>query len=345
MNSLTAVSNQVNTLRSTLENVANQGTQQQPPTRNTWRSIKTELTQLKGYFADSKYEGKTLIGNVGGTAGFGNVTVVRNEVGGTYGIATFGGSAFAASLALNSTTSTTTAAAALLTAGRDVHFKKLNLIGSQLNAYGAAQNYVSNQITFNNDKVDALNSGLGSLIDADLAKESAQLTALQIKQQLGVQSLSLANQAPTDPAVAVQVMAAPARRGSVPANRLLGWQLSGNGAGGQIEHVDTGTRVACGRNDDRERRADAIPHQGPRGADRKSTVPVRQADHGRRNKRTRQPGASIFRCRPPISAPTANACGRARYRPPHLVVRLQGRDHLGARPRNPRSRCGRGGGG
>jgi flagellin len=42
-----------------------------------------------------------------------------------------------------------------------------------------------------------LNSGLGSLIDADLAKESAQLTALQIRQQLGTQALSMANQAPS----------------------------------------------------------------------------------------------------------------------------------------------------
>ena len=57
-------------------------------------------------------------------------------------------------------------------------------------------NYVNNQTTYNNDKIDALNSGLGSLVDADLAKESAQLTALQIRQQLGTQALSLANQAP-----------------------------------------------------------------------------------------------------------------------------------------------------
>ena len=46
------------------------------------------------------------------------------------------------------------------------------------------------------DKVDALESGLGALIDADLAKESARLQSLQIKQQLGTQALSIANQAP-----------------------------------------------------------------------------------------------------------------------------------------------------
>jgi flagellin len=38
-----------------------------------------------------------------------------------------------------------------------------------------------------------LTSGIGSLVDADLAKESAKLQALQVKQQLGVQALSIAN--------------------------------------------------------------------------------------------------------------------------------------------------------
>ena len=42
----------------------------------------------------------------------------------------------------------------------------------------------------------ALEAGIGNLVDADLAKESARLTALQTKQQLGVQALSIANQQP-----------------------------------------------------------------------------------------------------------------------------------------------------
>jgi flagellin len=44
---------------------------------------------------------------------------------------------------------------------------------------------------------DGLTAGIGNLIDADLAKESAKLQALQTRQQLGVQALSIANQAPT----------------------------------------------------------------------------------------------------------------------------------------------------
>jgi flagellin len=61
---------------------------------------------------------------------------------------------------------------------------------------GSETNYVNNQVSYNSDKIDALNTGIGSLVDADLAQESAQLQSLQIRQQLGTQSLSIANQAP-----------------------------------------------------------------------------------------------------------------------------------------------------
>ena len=51
------------------------------------------------------------------------------------------------------------------------------------------------QLAFTQKLQDALEAGAGNLVDADLAKESAKLTALQTKQQLGVQALSIANQA------------------------------------------------------------------------------------------------------------------------------------------------------
>jgi flagellin len=44
--------------------------------------------------------------------------------------------------------------------------------------------------------VDTLNSGIGNLVDADMAVESARLQSLQVKQQLGVQALSIANAQP-----------------------------------------------------------------------------------------------------------------------------------------------------
>jgi flagellin len=42
-----------------------------------------------------------------------------------------------------------------------------------------------------------LQTGIGNLVDADMATESAKLQSLQVKQQLGVQALSIANQAPS----------------------------------------------------------------------------------------------------------------------------------------------------
>jgi flagellin len=47
--------------------------------------------------------------------------------------------------------------------------------------------------TFITKLSDALESGVGNLVDADLAKESARLQSLQTKQQLGIQALSIAN--------------------------------------------------------------------------------------------------------------------------------------------------------
>jgi flagellin len=56
------------------------------------------------------------------------------------------------------------------------------------------------QITAHSDFVgklsDTLLTGVGNLVDADLAKESAKLQALQVQQQLGAQALSIANQSP-----------------------------------------------------------------------------------------------------------------------------------------------------
>ena len=50
--------------------------------------------------------------------------------------------------------------------------------------------------TFIGKLQDTLKGGIGNLVDADLAEEGAKLQALQVKQQLGVQALSIANSAP-----------------------------------------------------------------------------------------------------------------------------------------------------
>jgi flagellin len=65
-----------------------------------------------------------------------------------------------------------------------------------LSDLGAASREIDRQLTFNSKLSDTLTSGIGNLVDADLAKESANLQSLQVKQQLGTQALSIANQAP-----------------------------------------------------------------------------------------------------------------------------------------------------
>ena len=63
-------------------------------------------------------------------------------------------------------------------------------------AFGTVQNRIETQAEFVSNLTDSFKSGIGSLVDADMEEVSARLQALQTQQQLGVQSLSIANQAP-----------------------------------------------------------------------------------------------------------------------------------------------------
>lgn len=67
---------------------------------------------------------------------------------------------------------------------------------TSLSTLGSASRKIDAQSTFTSKLSDSIEGGIGNLVDADLAKESARLQALQVKQQLGVQALSIANQAP-----------------------------------------------------------------------------------------------------------------------------------------------------
>ncbi|MCA0995426.1 flagellin [Alloyangia pacifica] len=63
-------------------------------------------------------------------------------------------------------------------------------------AFGSTQGRIETQTEFISGLTDALKSGIGTLVDADMEEASARLQALQVQQQLGVQALSIANQAP-----------------------------------------------------------------------------------------------------------------------------------------------------
>ena len=95
-------------------------------------------------------------------------------------------------IAATNTISTAANASAMITTV-DSSIDAVNLALAQL---GTDSKKVGVQLTFVSNLSDSLTQGIGNLVNADMAKESANLTALQTKQQLGIQALSIANQAP-----------------------------------------------------------------------------------------------------------------------------------------------------
>jgi flagellin len=69
----------------------------------------------------------------------------------------------------------------------------LKLMTTSASDLGAAKSRVSMQADFVSDLMDAIDRGVGTLVDADMNEESTRLQALQVQQQLGIQALSIAN--------------------------------------------------------------------------------------------------------------------------------------------------------
>jgi flagellin len=95
-------------------------------------------------------------------------------------------------IATTSTVSTQAKASAMITAVNN----SLENVDSALARLSAGDKKFSVQANFVQTLSGALTTGIGNLVDANMAQESAQLQALQVKQQLGAQALSIANQSP-----------------------------------------------------------------------------------------------------------------------------------------------------
>ncbi len=148
-------------------------------------------TQMDNFISDATYNGRTLL-STDTAAGGGDITTIRNESGGTFTVTAIDG---AGTLLVATAPADAAAAQAALADGGDFETVE-SAVADALNQFGSDSNYIDSQIRYNKDKVDAMEGGLGALVDADLAKESAKLQSLQIRQQLGTQALSISNQAP-----------------------------------------------------------------------------------------------------------------------------------------------------
>ncbi|MFT3997248.1 MAG: flagellin [Asticcacaulis sp.] len=122
------------------------------------------------------------------------VAALANATGGTLTVSaqdlTVGGTNSAISLSAGADIATLTKASDLITSIDD----SIASVSASLAKLGTASKSLSNHATFIGKLQDSLEAGVGNIVDADLAKESAKLQALQTKQQLGVQALSIANQ-------------------------------------------------------------------------------------------------------------------------------------------------------
>jgi flagellin len=138
------------------------------------------VNMLNGASAQSVYA----LANVDGTS---KITVAAQN------LSLSAGSILAtAGLTATSTINTVTSAGTMLSSlsGPNGVIAKVNSAVAQL---GTGANALAAQLTFVGKLQDTLTTGVSNLVDADVAKESATLQALQTKQQLGVQALSIAN--------------------------------------------------------------------------------------------------------------------------------------------------------
>jgi flagellin len=187
---LSMVSDTMKQIRTTLTRLADGAITESQ--RETYELQYEQLSQQVAEFInDAKYNGRTLL-STSTSDGGGSIVSIRNEVGGTFTIQAVSGN----TLKLPAIGPTGSADAAALINNGGIFNNIAEAISDTLNRFGSSMKFVENQMLYNSKKMDALDGGLGALVDADLAKESSVLEALKVRQQLGVQTLGLANQGP-----------------------------------------------------------------------------------------------------------------------------------------------------
>jgi flagellin len=161
---------------------AGNSTEQQTILNNDFVNL---VAQVNTFITNATYNGRNLLSNASTS-----LNVIGNVDGTTITIRS--NSAFSqASVNIGAQNISSTVAA---TKALSALFAATSTINSVLGNLGADIRTLNFQETFVNKLTDAISEGLGSIVDADLAKESSKLQALQVQQQLSVQTLNIANQ-------------------------------------------------------------------------------------------------------------------------------------------------------
>ncbi len=143
--------------------------------------------QILNFIQKAEFNGRNIL-----ESGSTNVNVISDIDGGALTLRARNLEGTAYSLLNAQSLATTAAASAALTAVNSV----MATVNTALGQLGADARALEFQDSFLGSILDATEEGLGAIVDADLARESAKLQAQQVKQQLAVQSLSIANSAP-----------------------------------------------------------------------------------------------------------------------------------------------------
>jgi flagellin len=147
--------------------------------------------QIAKTLANASFDGSNVVNGTNAT-----IEALGNADGTSFITATGRDLSLSGTIVTVASTSTisTTAKASTMISTIESSLTSLNLalaqLGTDSKKLGVHKNFIAKLS-------DELQNGIGNLVDADVATESARLQSLQTKQQLGIQALSIANQAPT----------------------------------------------------------------------------------------------------------------------------------------------------
>jgi len=194
---VTAISDLLQDIRQKLTELANGGltTAQRVIVKADFDKL---LSQAYGFVSNSNFNGRNLlisnatnvntISNLNGT----NLTLTARS-GASSGITHLIKSLAGSTLGTDGAAKNSVNAQSVISAQYTALETEIN---TSLGALGAEIRALKFQTDFLTTVNDSTEIGLGNIVDADLARESAELTALQVRQQLGVQVLGIANQQP-----------------------------------------------------------------------------------------------------------------------------------------------------
>jgi flagellin len=182
----TGVSNLLGDLRAKLTEMGNTGvtTAQRDILSSDFNDL---MSQAGNFILNASFNGINML-----TDSASNVNTLANLSNGTLTLGSQDLQTTAQALASASFSTATASQSAITT-----EFASLETaVNNALGALGADVRALELQTDFLNDISDATEEGLGNIVDANMARESARLTALQVQQKLAVQTLSIVNQAP-----------------------------------------------------------------------------------------------------------------------------------------------------